>query len=349
MRLFSSAKDNLFLGLDIGDSSLKMVELKKKSRKIYLSNYAFSENIKGLNFTKIKDPNYLAQAILKVKSEAGIKAKRVSASLPTYSVFSSLINLPTVDKRNMDSLVMAEAKKLIPLPLEEMIIDWKLLGSQDSKEKAKESRVFLTASPKKLVRYYIEIFRLAKMELVSLETETFSLVRALMGNDPSVVMLVEIGANSTDLSIIQESVPIFNRSLELSGNMISSVLAESLGLDLSQAEQFKIDSSLFLEDEKPEILQILVKTLAPIVHEIEYMREFYQSNFSSQKIEKIILSGGGSLLPGFSEYLSHFLDLQVIVGSPFGRVVYPNELKDVITNIGPKLAVATGLALREIT
>jgi len=185
MALFSSSDDNLFLGIDIGDSSLKMVELRKKGKKIFLSNYAISENVTDVNFTKVADVNYLAQAILKVKAEAGIKAKKVTASLPTFSVFSSIIHLPTIDRKNMDKIVADEAKKVIPLPLEEMILDWKIVPHKTGEDEKNGSRVFLTGSPKKLVRRYIEIFRLAKLELASLETETFSLVRSLLGNDPS--------------------------------------------------------------------------------------------------------------------------------------------------------------------
>ncbi len=350
MGLFSSADDNLFLGIDIGDSSLKMVELKKKSKKIYLSNYAFSENVSGINFTKIEDTNYLAQAILKVKAEAGIKARRVTASLPTFSVFSSIINLPPTDKKNMDAVVAEEAKKVIPLPLEEMILDWKLVPDSVGEENKESIRVFLTGSPKKLVRHYIEIFRLAKLELASLETETFSLVRALMGNDLSTVMIVEIGANSTDLSVVQESIPVLNRSLEICGSTVTAALADKLGLSLAQAEQFKFDLSASLSDAaKEELPQLIVKTLAPVIHEIEYMREFFQSNAKGRKIEKIILSGGGSLLMNLADYLSRHLNLQVIIGDPFNRCVYPAEMKPIIAEVGPKLAVAAGLAMREIT
>jgi len=300
MGLFSSADDNLFLGIDIGDSSLKMVELRKKGKQIYLSNYAFSENVSGVNFTKIDDINYLAQAILKVKAEANIKARRVTASLPTFSVFSSIINLPPTDKKNMDAAVAEEAKKVIPLPVEEMILDWKMVpGTQQDKEGA---RVFLTGSPKKLVRRYIEIFRLAKLELASLETETFSLVRGLMGNDPSTVMIVEIGANSTDLSVVQESIPVLNRSLEICGGTVTAALAEKLGLSFNQAEQFKFDLSASLSDSsKEELPQLIVKALAPVIHEIEYMREFFQSNGGGRKIEKVILSGGGALLMNLAD------------------------------------------------
>ena len=350
MGIFSSRDDNLFLGIDIGDSSLKMVELEKKNKKIHLNNYAFSENVSGINFTKIEDTNYLAQAILKVKAEAGIKARRVTASLPTFSVFSSIISVPLTDKKNMDAAVSEEAKKVIPLPLEEMILDWKMVPDSTGTDNKDGMRVFLTGSPKKLVRRYIEIFRLAKLELASLETETFSLVRALMGNDTSTVMIVEIGANSTDLSVVQESIPVLNRSLEICGSTITSALAQKLGFSFVQAEQFKIDMGASLtENTKEELPQLILSTIAPVIHEIEYMREFFQGTVKGKKIEKIILSGGGALMVNLADYISKYLDLQVIVGDPFSRLEYPLEMKPIIAEVGPKLAVAAGLALREIS
>jgi type IV pilus assembly protein PilM len=178
---------------------------------------------------------------------------------------------------------------------------------------------------------------LAKLELASLETETFSLVRALMGNDPSTVMVVEIGANSTDLSVVNESIPVLNRSLEICGSTVTAALAEKLGLSFAQAEQFKVDLGASLsEGTKEELPQLIIKTLAPVIHEIEYMREFYQGNPNSRKIEKIILSGGGALLMNFADYLSRHLDLQVIIGNPFGRIDYPKEMESIIAEVGPK-------------
>lgn len=350
MALFSSDDDNLFLGVDIGDSALKMVELRKKGKKIYLSNYAFSENVSGVNFTKIADINYLAQAILKVKGEAGIKAKKVTASLPTFSVFSSIINLPLSAKKNMEKAVADEATKVIPLPLEEMILDWKIVPVAKGAEEEEGIKVFITGSPKKLVKRYIDIFRTAKLSLASLETETFSLVRSLMANDPSTVMMVEIGANSSDLSVVQNSIPVLNRSLEVCGSTITEVLADKLGLNFNQAEQFKLDLSVNLSDNtSDELPQLIIKTLGPVIHEIEYMRDFFEKNSGGVKIEKIILSGGGALLLNLADYLSKHLDLQVIIGDPFSRINYPIELKPIIDEVGSKLAVAAGLALREIS
>lgn len=349
MGLFSLGQDNLYLGIDIGDSSLKMVELKKSNHKIYLSNYAFSENVSEVNFTKIEDIDYLAQAINKVRLEAGITSQRVTVSLPTFAVFSSIINLSNVDKKNLAEVVNEEAKKVIPLPLEEMILDWKIIPDQNDKIQTKGNiRVFLTGSPKKLVRKYIDVFKKAKLDLVSLETETFSLVRSLVGDDKTTVMIVEIGANSTDLSIVKESIPVLNRSLAVCGSTVTKVLAEKMGLSFAQAEQFKFDMSVSLGTDANEGLpKLIATTLEPIVTEMQYMLDFFHSQ-GGDNVEKIILSGGSALLLNLSDYFSKRLNTKVIVGDSWSRINYPAELKPVLSEAGPRLAVAIGLAMREI-
>ena len=344
MGLFSSSNDDLFLGIDIGDSSIKMVELKRKGKSVSLSNYAFSENVSQTNFTKVEDIDYLVAAITKIKDSANIKAKRVTASLPTFSVFSSIIHLPSLDKKNLEYSIKEEAKKVIPLPLAEMILDWKIIGEEDGGG----AKIFLTGSPKKLVRKYIDIFSKAKMSLASLETETFSLVRALLGDDKSTVMIAEIGANSTDLSIIKESIPMLNRSLEVCGATVTQDLAKSLDISFSQAEQLKFDLSVNLSAKtQDQLAQIIVKSLEPIVQEIEYMLDFWTRG-NNKPIEKIVLSGGGALLLNLSQYLSERLNMNVIIGDPWSRIGYAPEIKPVMAEIGPKLAVAIGLAMREV-
>ncbi len=346
MGLFSKS-ENSYLGVDIGDSSLKMVELQKRGKKIYLTNYAFSENVSDIKFTKIDDSAYLAKAINKVRAEAKISAKKATASLPTFAVFSSIITLSGIDKKNLTEAVLEEAKKVIPLPLEEMKIDFKIVPEVgDSKSSIKSNtRVFLTCSPRKIVRKYIDIFHQAGLELSYLETETFSLVRSLIGNDKSTIMIVEIGANSTDISVVRESIPVLNRSLEVCGSTITKTLMEKLSLTITQAEQFKLD--LATSGKVTEIHPVILKTISPIISEIKYMLDFY-NNSNSNTVEKIILSGGSSLLPNLANYLSSKLNIQVIIGDPFNRIIYSEELKPIIHEVGPSLAVAVGLALRDI-
>lgn len=350
MSLFSFGGDNLYLGIDIGDSSLKMVELKKKGRKIQLSNYAFSENVSEINFNKVDDINYLARAITKVMNEAGLKAKRATVSLPTFAVFSSIINVSNVDKKNLANAVNEEAKKVIPLPLEEMILDWKVIPDENGKvPTVGNMQIFLTGSPKKLVKKYIDIFKQAGVILASLETETFSLVRSLVGDDKAPMMIVEIGANSTDLSIIKESIPVLNRSLTVCSSTVTKALSEKLGMTYNQAEQFKLDLSFSLnaDSKQEDIPQLITKTLEPIVTEMQYLMDFYHSQ-NNESLEKIILSGGGSLFLNLADYFSKRLNVKVIIGNPWNRIEYPEEIRPVLEEVGPKLAVAIGLAMREI-
>ena len=350
MSLFSFGKDNLFLGIDIGDSSLKMVELRKKGGKIYLSNYAFSENVSELNFNKIEDTNYLAQAISKVIKEAGFQSRRATVSLPTFSVFSSIISVSVPDKKMLAKVVTDEARKVIPLPLDEMILDWKIIPDEKGKIKSSGNmQVFLTGSPKKLVRKYIDVFKKANLVLSSLETETFSLVRSLVGDDKTPMMIVEIGANSTDLSIVRDSIPVLNRSLSVCAATITKMLAEVLGMSFSQAEQFKLDLSFSLNDDAKDdkLPKLVLEAIEPIVTEMKYLRDFYQSQ-NEEPLEKVILSGGGALLLNLSDYLSKRLDIKVIIGDPWTRITYPQEIRPVLMENGSKLAVAIGLAMREI-
>jgi type IV pilus assembly protein PilM len=228
--------------------------------------------------------------------------------------------------------------------MEDMILDWKIIGEDPDGG----ARIFLTGSPKKLVRKYIDIFSKSKLSLASLETETFSLVRALLGDDKSTVMIAEIGANSTDLSIVKESIPMLNRSLEVCGATVTDDLAKSLGMSQAQAEQLKFDLSVNLSaSSQDRLAQVIVKSLEPIVQEIEYMLDFWNRGGNSP-VEKIVLSGGGSLLLNLSQYLSERLNMNVLVGDPWNRVSYSPDIKMVMDEIGPKLAVAIGLAMREI-
>lgn len=347
MSLISSAAD--YLGVDIGSTSVKIVNLKKEAGKTRLVNYGFSESLSPSGNDSAKSIRDAAKTINDICRKANISCRNAVSALPTFSVFTSIINLFNVNKKDISSAIHWEAKKVIPLPIEEMILDWKLIEG-DSKENKKESgqKVLLTGAPKSLVKRYVDIFKEAKINLLSLETETFSLVRSLMGNDKSTVMLVEIGAVTTDVSIIDKGIPMLNRSIDVGGVAITETICDRLSVSTAEAEQFKYDLGVSAIDaENNEVPKAIEETIMPIMNEIKYATNLFQSK-NDKKAEKIILSGGSALLPNLSNYLSVVLNAKVIIGDPWARVSYPLDLKPMLAEIGPRMSVAVGLALREM-
>ncbi|KKQ60331.1 MAG: Type IV pilus assembly protein PilM [Parcubacteria group bacterium GW2011_GWE2_38_18] len=348
MGLFKASQG--YLGIDIGTSSIKIVELKKEGNRPRLSSYGFSEGLDGkLNNDWQLNVKKTAKAINKICKEAGMTSKSAVAALPTYSVFSSILNLSNVDKKDIASTVHWEAKKVIPIPLDEIILDWKKIEEDDKINKKSDNyKVLITGAPKLLVKKYIDIFKEAQINLISLETEVFSLSRSLLGRDKSTVAIVEIGTNTTNISIIDKGIPMLNRSIDIGGLTITKSLANNLNIGLERAEQFKYDLGMNSLTAGQEIVpKTIIEALNPVINEIKYVLNLYQ-NRDNKKVEKIILSGGSSLLVNFVNYLSKILDINVIIGDPWARVSCPVELKPVLDEVGPRMSIAVGLALRQM-
>ncbi|MEK7203243.1 MAG: pilus assembly protein PilM, partial [Patescibacteria group bacterium] len=209
-------------------------------------------------------------------------------------------------------------------------------------------KVLLIAAPRVLVKKYIDIFKLTRINLLSLETETFALIRALLGSDKSTIMTVELGAATTDLSIVSQSLPLLNLSIDIGGLTITKAIGNDLNIGLERAEQFKYDLGINLIESRDNIIpKTIIETISPIVNEIKYAIDLFQ-NKNNKKVEKIILSGGSALLINFADYLSKILDINVIIGNPWSCVSYPVNLKPIIEEIGPRFAIAIGLAMRGI-
>ena len=346
MGLFSS--DKTYLGVDVGNSSIKMVELKKKGKSMELVNYAFSEDKKLSERTIGQGDNvkYLSTLIDNMYKETNFKSRNAVATLPTSAVFSSVINLSNVDKNDLDSAVEWEAKKVIPTSLDDMTLDWQII-----EEEKDNIKIFLTGSPKNMIEKYINIFKASQINLLSLETEIFSLIRSLAVEDSSVVMIVEIGTANTDISIIKKKIPVLNRSINLGGLSITKAISESLNIGMERAEQFKYDlgiSSLNSSENKKDVLpEVIATTIKPIVNEIDYMTKLCENN-NQETIESVILTGGSAFLPKLTDYIANILDKNVVIGDPWYNVSYPEELKDSLYEVGPRLAVAIGSAMRGI-
>jgi len=386
MSFFSSPQS--YLGIDFDAKSVKVVELRSEGGRPRLVTYGYVDKNIEKNIEENDGGRNLetAELIKKVCQKAKTTTTKAITALPAYSVFSSILSLPAMTKKDLATAVKWEAKKVIPLPIEEMILDWKILEdfssgqpggetkklemekSEEANEegnngelrqkgflkinpKAKKSytKILLTAAPKDLVKRYIDIFKASDLSLLSLDTEAFALIRSLVGSDKSALMIVDIGSIVTSISIVVNGIPVLNRSIDVGGLTITKAIADSLNISLDRAEQFKYDIGMNPQRlGQGSVPKTIETTLGPIVDELKYSLNLYKSQ-GQKDIEKLILTGGSSLLLNLPEYLANLLGLRVFLGNPWARVVYPEDLKPVLDEIGARYSVAIGLAMRDIS
>jgi type IV pilus assembly protein PilM len=369
--MFNSNKTN-YLGVDLGSSSIKLAELANFKGRPRLVTYGFTEkspaniNESGL----ITDTSETALILKDIMRKAKVSTNKVVAALPNFSVFTSILTLPALNKKELASAVSWEAKKIIPLPLEEVILDWKVIEEfevgESSEPKSlgtvaqetgsvkkifsksrKNTRVLLTGASKNLIKKYKEIFDKAGLHLLSLETESFALIRSLVGSDKSTIMIIDMGASTSSITVVSRGIPMLTRSLEMGGLSVTKAISSALNVNMDRAEQFKHDLALDFETSENSLPKTVEQAFAPILNEIKYMMNLY-NEANSAKIEKIILTGGTGLLGHLTGYLANIFNLNVYIGDPFTRVIYPADLKPVLDRIGARFSVAVGLAMREI-
>lgn len=346
MGFFGLKKTDSFLGVDIGSTSIKLVELKVKGGMPVLLTYGYAERSLGDvvhgNAKVILDK--VASLLKRLYTETGIKSYKAVTALPNFSVFNSVITLPVMNKKELGAAVHWEAKKFIPMPIEDVVLDWRIIDTIQVDKKRKNYRILLTAASKNLVRRYVEIFKQADLELLSLETESFALARSLIGKSQATTMIIDTSALTTDIIIIEKGVPALNRSIDVGGITISRAIANSLKVDFKRAEQFKRDIGMSGTSKIPQVIEGILK---PVVDEMQYSLKLYQDQ-SGKIVEQVILSGGSSYLPNLTDYFSKVLNIRVLIGNPWARVAYPEELRPALEEVAPRFAVAVGLALREI-
>lgn len=350
MPLFGGPSKKSFLGVDIGTGGIKVAELSVLKGRFHLETYGYSENPSDqLAVSPLEQPEKTGAFLSQLCKEAGVTSKIAIAALPVSQVFSTVLSVPQQkDPRLMKEAIHAQARKLAPMPLEEMITYSTFVDDPQADPKREHVRVLVTGSAKTLVQKYMQIFKTAKLELQALDTESFALIRSLIGKDKNTMMVVDVGAVRTNITIVEKGVPFFTRSIQTGGRTVTEELARQVGVSVAEAEQMKSDVSA-APTAGGKIAPSVAAVADAILNEIRYSIEWYgrMDLTESRAIQKLILCGGSASLPGLDTYLAEALDVNVYVGDPWARVVYPEVLRPVLDEIGPRFAVAVGLAMRE--
>ncbi len=347
-------------GLDINDLSLKIVKIKKSRRSWDLTSYNEVNIEPGIiKEGIIKNEETLTEIIknsLNTVKGKKIKTKYVVASLPEEKSFFQIIQLPKMEKEELRSAVIFEAENYIPMPIEEVYLDFQVI--EPVVNHLNHLDVLVGAMPKTIVDSYVSCLKKAGLIPWALEIESQAIARALVKNETSVapLVLIDFGENNTQLIIFAGHSIRFTCSIPISSQRLTLAIAESLKIDPNEAEKIKIKYSLSDEKEKNKIFQAITPILNELVMQIEKYLEFYQEHSSHEhlppngKLEKILLCGGGANLKGLTDFLSQKLKITVEEGKPL--INFPlkknNKIPAFISKKLLSFTTAIGLALKDI-
>ncbi|OGG01838.1 hypothetical protein A2Z33_01130 [Candidatus Gottesmanbacteria bacterium RBG_16_52_11] len=335
------------LGLDIGSHSIKLIELYRDGDTGTLrAAGAIATPPKSLSSTLAADHKALADAVKQLVKQTGAKSTEVHVALPESQVFTRVIDVPQLSQHELSSAIKWEAEQYVPLPLDQVNLDFSIL--RDGKETGTgKMEVLLVASPKALIEKYITILDMADLNPVGAETEIIAASRALVRSAPSVrnVMIVSLGAQTTDLAILRNGVLAFTRSISAGGEALSRALAQSLDFNQLQAEEYKKTYGVDKSQLEGKIVAAIKPIMDTIISEMKRAILFYQEHNKNESAEVILLSGGTARLPGMVLYIAEATGIEVQLGNPWVGIRRDQRFA-VLDPEGPTFTVAIGLSLR---
>jgi len=351
--IFNFFKQNIFLGIDIGTTSIKLVELQKTKRRIELTNYGILEKyghlerindaIQTNSFKLLEESTALLLKQLIEKSKT--KNRKTYMALPSFSGFVSIMELPEMSNKELTKAINFQAGQYIPMPLQETTLDWQIIERANNKV-----IILLMAVPTDIVKRYVQSAELAKINLKGLELETVAIARLLGKKEKGVVALVDIGGRTTSINIMEKGTLRTSHNVDTAGGDFTQVISSGLGINPFRAEELKRSYGLNIQSRgEIKITNLLMPLLDVIKRETEKAINNYFLR-TKKKAEKVILTGGGANLQGLEDYYSKQLALPVAKGDPFswGLISYNPNLSPVMKDIGPSLTSACAVVFKDI-
>jgi type IV pilus assembly protein PilM len=338
-------------GLDVGSSSIKMVELEGKGDNLSLVNLGF-ENLPSDTIIdgQIMELNTVSDVIRNLCVNHGVNADNVVTGVSGHSVIIKNIVLPRMSREELDESIDWHAEEHIPYDLADVSLDYQVTA-----ETSDATHVLIAACKRERIDNIRQAIQLSGRQPVVIDVDTFALQNCYEANyNPSesdVVTLLNIGASTMNVNIVKGSRSLFSRDIPVGGSQFTDVLQRSLGLSYQQAEAVKRGAGAPNADEKA--IEPLMSNVTEIVaNEIQKTFDFYRTTSEDRQtvVKKILISGGGSKLQGLAQELSARLELPVEVMNPFRNIKVDNRKFDAgyINDIMPEMAVAVGLAIRGV-
>lgn len=346
MQLLSKQKP--LVGLDIGSSSVKAVEL-RKSKKGFELVHAALEPLASDTVVDgaIMDALSVSDSISKIFSEEKIKTKFVATSVSGHSVIVKKISLPVMSDEELDESIQWEAEQHIPFDISDVNLDYQILSGVTS---ANSTDVLLVAVKKDKILNHTNVITQAGRTPLVVDIDAFAVQNAFETNyhpaSNSTVALLNIGASIMNIVVTKGGTPMFTRDVSAGGNQFTDILQKELNLSFEEAEQIKKGKSM--EGVQSENITSLVQSVSEVLLlEVQKTFDFFRATTIGEQIQRIYVSGGCANIMGLIDLLQQRLNMPVELLNPFKSIPAVKGVDhDYLEEIAPSMAVAVGLALR---
>lgn len=347
---FFKEKPKSVLGVDIGSSSLKVVQLGKKAGKAVLETYGelalgpYGGGAVG-QATNLS-AEQIATTLKDLVREAKVTTTSAGVSIPFARSLLTVVDLPRrKDPKEQRTVIELEARKYIPVPVSEVQLDWFLIPDEDPAGSANQDKVsvLLVAVHNDELSLLEAVTKGAGLAASFYEIEIFSTIRAVVDEPVKPVMVLDIGAATTKAYVVEHGVVQLSHTIPAGGQDITLAIAAAQNLPVAHAEALKKESGLSAEGAKASAELVFSRIFA------EARRVLMQYETGKEKsISGIVLTGGGGVTKDLAAYAQQIFSVAVKIADPFAKTEAPAFIRPVLEEIGPEFAVAVGLALRKL-
>ena len=345
-------KKSQIIGLDIGSHTVKLAQVVEKGKDLVLVKFG----VKALNPEVIVDGTVMDQsqvvgAINELLQELQLKSKDVAIGVSGHSVIVKRISLPEMSQEELAESINWEAEQYIPFAIDDVNLDFQILGPTP-KEGANTMDVVLVAAKKDKINDYVTLVTEAGLNPLIMDVDAFALENMFEVNyeieQGRVDALVNIGAAVTNINILKDGLSVFTRDSSIGGNRYTEALQKELGISYEAAEQLKKGEAAGGAD-MDQAEPIIRAVSEDIVAETTRSLDFFRATTSIENVDRVILSGGCSLVTGLLDMFGEKLGIQTELANPFRNInMDPKVDSELVSRVAPSAAVVVGLALRRV-
>lgn len=346
------------VGVDIGTSAIKVVQLRRDKGKVILETYgAISLGpYAGVEIGRATalPVDKIAEALKDVIREANVTTQDAAVSIPYSSSLISIIKLPATVKKQLAQVVPIEARKYIPVPINEVMLDWFVVGegANETKGEPDKIEVLLVAIHNDTIAKFRAIASEASLAIAFFEIEVFSAVRAALEHGLAPVAVVDMGAATTKFYVVERGLIHESHIINQGSQNLTLAASRALGIPVVEAEERKRKIGLAptpaqQNEVTAQLVQSFELSLAPLISELSRTVVGYEQR-TNQSLGALVVTGGGAALKGFKEFAQTKIQNEIRLADPFAKAQAPAFLEGVLKEAGPEFAVAVGLALRRL-